>query len=347
MSGDKNSSMGGTWTTVLATSAATAALIFGYLQLTKKGRASTSSIEHDKPLEQRAYEQKKMIDEYLMMHFGENSIGVFDMPDKATAYSHGAPNQEMFGNYFVTNVNATHSHASHAAPKYPSEALNFPKRVADMGIYYFKQQNSQRDVQGLRAFDCGCAVGRTAFELASFFPDVLGLDYSYAFVDACKALAESGQCSFAVPVEGEITFQASATVDASIDRTRCTFIQGDGCNLDPGSHGTFDCVTAANLIDRLPKPIAFLSAMKSMVKKNGVLVITSPYTWLEQYTDKADWIGGRLDKDGNPLTTFEGLKAILAPEFVLIHQCHMPFIIRETARKNQFTMAHCTVWFRK
>ena len=60
---------------------------------------------------------------------------------------------------------------------------------------------------------------------------------------------------------------------------------GDACNL-PDNLGQFGCVFAANLICRLPDPANFYGRLPSMVATGGLLFITSPYTWLETYTDK-------------------------------------------------------------
>lgn len=44
---------------------------------------------------------------------------------------------------------------------------------------------------------------------------------------------------------------------------------------------------------------------------------------------------------------FEALKQILSPDFILLEEENMPFLIRETFRKHQWTVAHATVWMRK
>jgi hypothetical protein len=75
-------------------------------------------------------------------------------------------------------------------------------------------------------------------------------------------------------------------------------------------------------------------------------VITSPYTWLEEYTPKAKWIGGRREA-GEPLSTAAGLARALAPAFTPVDTCDVPFVIRETARKHQHTNAQMTVWRRR
>lgn len=69
------------------------------------------------------------------------------------------------------------------------------------------------------------------------------------------------------------------------DRERCEFRQGDACNL-PLDLGQFGCVLAANLICRLPDPMAFLLRLSNLVAPGGICVITSPYSFLEEYTSK-------------------------------------------------------------
>jgi len=77
-----------------------------------------------------------------------------------------------------------------------------------------------------------------------------------------------------------------------------------------------------------------------------VLLLTSPYTWLEEHTPRAEWIGG-FKKDGERYTTLDGLKEILGAHFRLIGEPRaVPFVIRETRRKFQHTQAEVTLWER-
>lgn len=69
------------------------------------------------------------------------------------------------------------------------------------------------------------------------------------------------------------------------EKARCSFEQGDACDLRHDL-GSFGCVLAANLICRLHSPFDFLRRLIDLVAPGGVLVITSPYTWLEDFTDK-------------------------------------------------------------
>ena len=73
-----------------------------------------------------------------------------------------------------------------------------------------------------------------------------------------------------------------------------TFVRGDACNLDPAL-GTFDFAFAGNLLDRLPDPQAFLTKIGSFIRPGGLLILTTPYTWMNEYTDPSKWIGGVVD----------------------------------------------------
>ena len=78
-----------------------------------------------------------------------------------------------------------------------------------------------------------------------------------------------------------------------------------------------------------------------------MLCFLSYFIFLSSLLSQDKWIGGFKDPDGREISCFDGLKQILAPAFELESDEDMPFFIRETARKNQWTVAHVTVWRRK
>jgi hypothetical protein len=59
------------------------------------------------------------------------------------------------------------------------------------------------------------------------------------------------------------------------------------------------------------------------------------------------WLGGFKDSDGNPVTGLDTLKKHLQPNFELLDTKDMPFFIRETARKNQWSVAQASIWKRR
>ncbi|MFT5836593.1 MAG: putative 4-mercaptohistidine N1-methyltransferase [Candidatus Azotimanducaceae bacterium] len=214
-----------------------------------------------------------------------------------------------------------------------ADALDFPKRCALAGADLAQLPD------GARALDLGCSVGRSSFELAKHCKEVIGIDYSQAFIDAANRLVADGRHPATRLDEGSATTELMVAVDAEIDRTRVSFEQGDAQAIREDI-GQFDIVIACNLICRLPEPMRLLRRLPELVKPGGQLFITTPFTWLEAYTPSANWLGdGAQD-------SFAGLKKALAPDFALDAQWDMPFLIREHARKFQYSIAQASRWHR-
>ncbi len=199
-----------------------------------------------------------------------------------------------------------------------------------------------------KCLDIGCSVGRSAFEFARHFEHVDALDFSARFIQSGVRLQEGGELLYEIPTEGELTTNRSIALDrlGLVEAApRVLFMQGDACNLKQVYTG-YDLVFAGNLIDRLYDPALFLAGIVDRVLPGGLLVITSPYTWLEDYTPKDKWLGGRREH-GEPLSTFQGLRRVLDHAFDLVHRQDIPFVIRETARKHQHTVAEMSAWRRR
>jgi len=198
-----------------------------------------------------------------------------------------------------------------------------------------------------RCLDIGCSVGRSAFEFARFFEHVDAVDFSARFIQSGVRLQQGGDVLYEIPTEGELSISRTVSLERlglqSVGE-RVLFMQGDACNLKAIYSG-YDLVFAGNLIDRLYDPGLFLEGIHSRVLSGGLLVLTSPYTWLEDYTPKSKWIGGRREH-GEPLPTLAGLQRVLQPHFRIVHREDIPFVIRETARKHQHTIAEMTIWSR-
>lgn len=223
---------------------------------------------------------------------------------------------------------------------------NFPQAMAQLAIdCHHRHGNGAAG----RALDLGCATGRASFELAKAFDKVVGIDFSARFIQMGIRLAETGAIRYTLPEEGELVSYHERRLDTlglAETASRVEFWQGDACNLKD-IFGGFDLILAANLIDRLYAPRRFLDDVAGRLNPGGLLVLASPYTWLEEYTKRSEWIGG-FKKDGESHTTLDGLKEILGRNFTLIDGPQaVPFVIRETRRKHQHTLSEVTVWKRK
>ncbi len=253
------------------------------------------------------YESRELLDQYLCLHYGA--------PEEQMPYAFG-----------------------------PREATDFPARCARLVI----EAAHRAGISGGRALDVGCAVGRASFELARHFDEVLGVDLSGSFIQSAQQLRAEGSMEFQLRIEGELTAGRRAVIDPAIERQRVQFRQADACSLPPELVG-YDAVLLANLLCRLPSPMACLGRMagvRGLVRPGGLLVTISPFTWMEAFTPREVWLGGRL-VDGQALRSSDGLKAALGEDFELLEELPVPLVIREHCRKFQYIVSHGCVWQRK
>ncbi len=217
---------------------------------------------------------------------------------------------------------------------------NFPKACADVCLEYIKGDAAKR------ALDIGCATGRSAFELARAFDHVDAVDFSARLLQAPVNLQKTGRQRYTIQDEGELVSYREASLEAlglASVADKVAFLQGDACNLNP-KFKDYDLVFAGNLIDRLYDPALFLKAIPARINAGGFLILTSPYTWLEEFTARAKWLGGFKAPTGESFTTLDGLKNLLSPQFELVGTRDVPFVIRETKRKFQHTISELSVW---
>ncbi len=219
---------------------------------------------------------------------------------------------------------------------------NFPAQCV-AACFQYTQGRPRR-----KALDLGCAAGRASFELAKEFDLVTGIDFSARFIRVALQLKEKGNVHFELTEEGDVvSYREARLSEIGLDRVadRVEFFQGDATNLKPQFTG-YDLVLGANLIDRLSDPKRFLETIHERLNLGGILVIASPYTWLEEFTKKENWLGG-LRKGGEPYQTLDALRDLLGPHFVMLDAPkNVEFVIRETRRKFQHTVAELTVWER-
>jgi len=207
------------------------------------------------------------------------------------------------------------------------EALGFPQRT----VAHFTPGHAGRGL------DLGCAVGRSTFEMARDCDEVTGIDFSHAFINAADALRRGETVAYQRVDEASLRAPLTARLPDEIPAAHVRFQQGDAMHL-PEELGAFDRVHAANLLCRLPQPRLLLDRLPSLVAPGGELVLATPCTWLEEFTPPENWPPGN---------TFDWLKSSLEPEFQLLRSSEEPFLIRETARKFQWTLSQVSVWRRR
>jgi putative 4-mercaptohistidine N1-methyltranferase len=254
------------------------------------------------------YETEKLLEEYLLLHYGS--------PQTVLPWAFG-----------------------------PREALEFPRRCVSELIAPLLEGSGLAEGGAGRALELGCAVGRACFELSALCSQVVGIDFSHSFIREARRLASERHASFSFPEEGELRGQARVQLPDRFQPERVIFEVGDATALR-SDLGDFDIVLAANLLCRVPDPPALLRQLPSLVRPGGLLVLTSPYTWSEEYTPRRHWLGG-FTRGGEAVRSLSSLRQALEGPFELLDTVDMPFMIREHARKFQWSVAQASRWRRR
>lgn len=255
--------------------------------------------------------------------------------------------------YVITQTKSSETDEGYESDSLVSQYCDFQYGENHFGVKNFAIEcariASQYTSNKTKALDLGCATGRASFELAKEFDRVEGVDFSVRFVQVGAKLQEEKKISWSSVEEGEIKNFKSTTLESlgyeSIS-DKVSFWQGDACNLKPNLD-SYDLVMATNLIDRLYNPRLFLDTIDMRLNKDGILMITSPYTWQESSTNKEFWLGGYVDENGDEVYTIDSLKAVLQEKFDLIHTQDLEFVIKETRRKFQHTISQVSIWRKK
>lgn len=224
-------------------------------------------------------------------------------------------------------------------PAGPHEALGFARRVVTECV------DPAALPANARGLDLGCAVGASSFELARHCREVVAIDFSAGFIRAAETLRVHGAIDYARIDQGRLTTRCTATVPAGVERNRVRFEVGDAGDLRDHLSG-FDVGILANLLDRLPDPRACLARLPGLFNPGAQLVITSPFTWLEEYTPARNWLGG-FERGGERVESFAVLRDILEKDFRFVRELDLPFLIREHERKFQWSVSHAGIWRRR
>ena len=210
----------------------------------------------------------------------------------------------------------------------PGEALGFPRRSVEELIDWESSIGS--------ALDLGCAVGKSSFVLSEIAQEVVGIDFSKSFIGAAQSILQNGKLCYQYHEEGTRWKEGVVTIEHIPQNL--TFEVGDACNLREDMK-PFDLLHAANLLCRLPDPMSLLTRLPDLVVPGGQLILTTPFTWLEEFTPREKWLNG--EESGHDLIK------VLNQSFDLELEKNLPFLIREHRRKFQYTVALGMRWRRR
>lgn len=197
-----------------------------------------------------------------------------------------------------------------------------------------------------RILDLNANTGRLAFELARKYKDVTALDFTARMIRIPIQLQEQGYVRYTIKDEGDLVFYRDVVLaDFGLTEVKdnILFMQADAMNLKPNYSG-YDLIILPALLEELSDPQLFLSQIHHRLKDKGYLMIASDYEWDTAKTPKEKWLGG-FKKDGEPVTSLDGIKAVLTSHFDLIAD---PQEVRRTVKKSsrltENRMIQVSIW---
>lgn len=200
-----------------------------------------------------------------------------------------------------------------------------------------------------KLLDLNADTGRLAFELASDFNKITAIDSSARFIRMPIQLQQKGFMRYISVDEGELLNYREIVLSdlkAATGRDKILFMQDNANNLKP-IYSNYDVIIAANVLEELTCPILFLQKINERLNDKGILVIASTYDWNSTGIKREHWPGG-FKKDGEPLTSFEGIKEILSVNFNLISK---PFNLNriqpKSTRYSEIKLVEVSYWQKK
>ncbi|MDK2083801.1 5-histidylcysteine sulfoxide synthase [Aliarcobacter butzleri] len=145
-----------------------------------------------------------------------------------------------------------------------------------------------KDLKNSKALDLGCCVGRTSFELAKIYDEVLGIDFSANYINIGVKLKLYDFVNYKIKKEDK-TFEERAISLKDFDlekvKDKVSFMQGDACNLKE-IYKDFDLIFYSSLIDKLYYPKKFLEDVSRRINKNGFFVFLGSQNWFNEHINE-------------------------------------------------------------
>ncbi|MFZ3475737.1 5-histidylcysteine sulfoxide synthase [Streptomyces sp. 4.24] len=192
-----------------------------------------------------------------------------------------------------------------------------------------------------RVLDAGCAVGGAALELSGHAEEVVGIDTSGLFIDTARRIVRDGQAGYRLPLQGMRSAAMTARLPRSARAERVRFEVADACSPQP-SLGTFDAVVASNILCRVADPARLLENLAQCLHPSGLLLLATPWSWDEQFTEAGKWIGATQESD-----SASALERLLRPAFIPVYEGTESAVLWVHERRFEFITPHITVWRRR
>lgn len=197
-----------------------------------------------------------------------------------------------------------------------------------------------------KVLDLNADTGRLAFELAPFANEITAIDFSARFIRLPVQMREQGFIRYIVTDECELVHYREIVLKDKVNITGCEKIQflQDNANNLKALYSEYDLIVLPQLLEELTSPVAFLEKIHERLLPGGLLVIASTYDWECNNIERTQRPGG-FKRDGEPVSSYEGIKQILHTHFEeLLQPMNLLQIKPLSSRKSENRMCEISTW---
>lgn len=199
--------------------------------------------------------------------------------------------------------------------------------------------------------DIGCSVGRTTFQLAEAFDEiVLGVDLNFGMLKTSASILDKGRLTYPKR-RGGIVYDRRE-FSATFERARNVDFWVCDATALPFSDASFSLGASLNVLDCVGSPYDHLKELARILKADARAIVTTPYDWTVNATPVESWIGGHSQRSENRGSSEVLLRSLLAggghpnaiEELELISEAgDMPWTLRLHDRSFMKYMVHMVV----
>eukprot|EP00747_Dinoflagellata_sp_TGD_P062041 gnl/TRDRNA2_/TRDRNA2_152794_c0_seq2.p1 gnl/TRDRNA2_/TRDRNA2_152794_c0~~gnl/TRDRNA2_/TRDRNA2_152794_c0_seq2.p1 ORF type:complete len:151 (+),score=6.88 gnl/TRDRNA2_/TRDRNA2_152794_c0_seq2:67-453(+) len=107
------------------------------------------------------------------------------------------------------------------------------------------------------------------------------------------------------------------------------------------SLGRFDLVLGCNILCRLAEPRIWLESLPALLTPSAAVVLVTPYAWLDAWTDRRKWLGGR---QGTRTSSEEVADIMRRLGFTELAREEIPFLLAQNDRIHELFVSELTAW---
>ena len=170
-------------------------------------------------------------------------------------------------------------------------------------------ESMERNIKG-PVIDMGCSVGRTSFELARTFDEiVLGVDLNFGMLKTAASILEKGHVSYPRRKVG-ITFERMEFPVEFENADNVDFWVCDAAAL-PFTDNVFSAGISLNVLDCIWSPYDHLKELARILIPNAHAIVSAPYDWSANATPVESWLGGHSQRSENKGASEVVLRSLL------------------------------------